>query len=403
MNSGIQQAIAALGPGPLREAAIERHIAPLFSRVLSMGRVYLANHSLGRPLDAMADDVAEATALWYDKLGDAWDAWLDEREAFRARIAALINSPRADCVVPRTAAGLGLRTVLNALSGKPRVVSTRGEFDSIDVILKQYAALGRIEMRWIEADEEGNFSVEPLIEAVGQGADLVVVSQVMFMSGQIVEGLDALADACHQHGARLLVDSYHAISVIPVDVVQMRCDFMIGGSYKYLRGGPGACFLYIASAALESGLRPLDMGWFANSDEFAYQRPEPPVLKPGGDAFLESTPPVLTWYQARSGQQFTLAMGVERLRAYSLYQLSSLREYLADAGVDSVIGGDAVHGAFLVIRLAGASHLPALLASEGIICDARGEWLRLCPDCLTRDEELRCTATALGRHLRGLP
>ena len=405
MSSRIQQAVAALGQGPLREGAIERHIAPLFARALSSGRSYLANHSLGRPLDIMADDVAEGITQWYGRLGDAWDPWLEEREAFRARIAELIGAPRADCVVPRTSAGQGLRTVLNALPGRPRVVSTRGEFDSIDVILKQYAALGRIEARWVEADGQGNFSVEPLIESVRRGvrrgADLVVVSQVMFMTGQIVEGLDRLADACHEHGAMLMVDSYHAIGVIPVDVAQMHCDFMIGGSYKYLRGGPGACFLYISPGVLESGLRPLDTGWFANSDEFAYKRPDPPVLKAGGDAFLESTPPVLTWYQARSGQQFTLAMGVERLRAYSLHQLAALRGYLADAGVGSAVGGDAGHGAFLAVRLASAAMLPELLEAEDIVCDARGEWLRLCPDCLTRDEELRRAAATLGRIVMG--
>ena len=50
-----------------------------------------------------------------------------------------------------------------------------------------------------------------LIEEVERGADLVVVSQVMFMTGQIVGGLHRLADACHAHGARLLLDSYHAV------------------------------------------------------------------------------------------------------------------------------------------------------------------------------------------------
>ena len=403
MNADLQQAVAALGEGPLQETAIQRHIAPLFSRVLASDRVYLANHSLGRPLDSMAEDVAEGTALWYGKLGDAWDAWLDEREAFRARLAALIGAPRADCIVPKTAAGQGLRSVLNALPAKPRVISTRGEFDSIDVILKQYAALGRIDMRWIEPDAQDNFSIEHLIDAVGEGADLVVVSQVMFMTGQIVEDLNTLAAACHQRGARLLVDSYHAIGVIPVDVGQMNADFMIGGSYKYLRGGPGACFLYISPKALESGLRPLDTGWFANSDTFAYQRPSPPALTSGGDAFLESTPPVLTWYQARSGQEFTLAMGVERLRAYSLKQLGPLRGYLPglllDAGIRAVTGGDAQHGAFLAIRLANAMDLPAKLEREGIVCDARGEWLRLCPDCLTRDQELHRAVAALAKIL----
>jgi kynureninase len=400
MSASIEQAVAAMGGGPLREDAIQEHIAPLFSRVLASDRVYLANHSLGRPLDAMAEDIAEAASLWYSRLDGAWDGWLAEQQAFRAGIAELIHSPRVDCAVPKTSAGQGLRTVLNALPGKPRVVSTRGEFDSVDVVLKQYAALGRIEMRWVEADARGEFSVEPLIAAVSQAAELVVVSQVMFMTGQIVHGLDRLAEACHASGARLLVDAYHAVGVIPVDVAAMGADFMIGGSYKYLRGGPGGCFLYLSPQVLESGLRPVDTGWFANSETFSYQRPDPPMLKEGGDAFLESTPPIFTYYQARSGQQFLLAMGVERLREYSLRQLSALRDYLIDAGIREVIGGDEDHGAFLALRIPNAMEFAKKMESEGIVCDARGQWLRLCPDCLTRDAELQRAAAAVGRLLR---
>jgi len=400
MNARIREALAAIEGRPLCEDLVREHIAPFFSRVLTGNGSYLANHSLGRPLDGMADDVAEATALWYRKLGDAWDEWLEEREAFRTRVARLIGAAGPDCVVPKTSAGQGLRAVLNALPGPLRVVSTRGEFDSIDLILKQYAALGRVTLQWVEPDRQGDFSVDQLIDRVKGGTDLVVVSQVMFMTGQIMAGLDRLAKVCHEYGARLLVDSYHAVGVIPVDVVQMGADFVIGGSYKYLRGGPGACYLYIAPEALERGLRPLDTGWFANAEPFEYRRAEVPVLKPRGDAFLESTPPVLTWYQARSGMEFTLEIAVDRLRAYSLKQLRSLRGYLEDAGVRRMIGGDEGHGAFIAIQLEDAMRFPALLERERIVCDARGEWLRLCPDCLTRDEELRFAAAALGRLVR---
>src|SRR6201982_723615 len=146
ISPAIDEAVAQLGSGPLTEESVQRHIAPLFSRVLASDRIYLANHSLGRPLDAMAEDVREATSLWETKLGDAWDAWLVEQGAFRARAPQLLHAPRADCVVPKTSAGQGLRTVLNALPGTPRVLSTRGEFDSIDLLLKQYASPRRQQM-----------------------------------------------------------------------------------------------------------------------------------------------------------------------------------------------------------------------------------------------------------------
>jgi kynureninase len=398
MNRAMDEAVAQLGADPLTEESVQQHIAPLFSRVLASDRVYLANHSLGRPLDAMAEDVHEGTSLWETKLGDAWDIWLSEQEDFRTRIAQLIHAPRVDCIVPKTSAGQSLRAVLNALPGIPRVLSTRGEFDSIDLLLKQYASLGRIEIHWVEADADGRFTVPGIRRHLRQEIDLVVISQVMFMNGQVVHDLEQLADACHSIGAKLLVDSYHAIGVFPVDVAAMRVDFAIGGSYKYLRGGPGACFLYLSPEILASGLRPLDTGWFASENTFGYERRDPPLLRAGGDAFLESTPPVLTYYQARSGHQFTLALTVERLRAYGQKQLSKLKLYLADAGIEA-IGGDADHGAFLSFRHTNASNLAKKIAESNVITDARGEWLRLCPDCLTRDEELRTAVSVLRRAL----
>src|SRR2546429_6895023 len=94
----IGAAIATLGTGPLTEGAQQRHVTPLFSRhKLAYGdRIYLANHSLGRPLDATEDDVREGLAHWYAQLGAAWHAWESEIDAYRARLAVLLGASRAD-------------------------------------------------------------------------------------------------------------------------------------------------------------------------------------------------------------------------------------------------------------------------------------------------------------------
>ena len=64
--------------------------------------------------------------------------------AHRSRLATLAGAPRADCIVPKTSAGQGLRAVLNTYDRAPRVVATRGEFDSLDLILREYARRGRV-------------------------------------------------------------------------------------------------------------------------------------------------------------------------------------------------------------------------------------------------------------------
>ena len=398
----IEASVAALGTDALTEAAVQRHVAPLFARVLAArrGRIHLANHSLGRPLDLTAADVAEALAAWYERMGGAWDAWNAEIGAYRARLAALLGAARPDAVIPKTSAGQGLRAVLNTFDGVPRVVATRGEFDSLDVILREYARRGRIALTFVEASADGCFETAGIVAAIGRRADLVVVSEVIFDTGQRLAELPSVVAAAHAAGARVLVDTYHSLGVLPVDVDALGVDFAVGGSYKYLRGGPGACFLYVAPRHLDAGLATLDIGWYAKEQPFAYARPEPPRFAAGGDGWLESTPAVLPFYQARAGQVFTRAVGVARLRAFSLAQQRRLLESLAAHRI-AAVGGHERHGAFVVVRHDRAVDLVARLAAQGVIADARGPCLRLCPDLLTTEAELTAAAERLAAVVTG--
>ena len=413
----VLDAVARLGDGPLTEAAVREHVKPLFSRVLARPGIYLANHSLGRPLDRTADDVREAVDLWYADMDDAWIPWLDELRRFRRSVASLIGLGDASAVVPKTAAGQGLRAVLNAIdSPKPRVVATRGEFDSLDFILKTYAARGRAEVTWVEPtagpDHRGSlpdlFEADAIIDAVRRGPapDLVVVSQICFGTGQLMTDLPRVVTAAHAVRALVLLDTYHSAGVVPVRFDELGPDFAVGGAYKYLRGGPGACWLAIHprhlrdAAAMPAGrprLRTLDTGWFAKRDPFSYARPDTPELSDGGDAWLESTPAVLPFYQARAGLDFTLAIGVDRLRSYNLAQQALLAGELRarDVRVREIDP----RGAFLLLPHPDAAAWCATLRSRGLIADARGPHIRLCPDILTSAEEMERAAEIVADSL----
>ena len=360
----------------LDEAWLAKQAWPRFSRVLARPQIYLANHSLGRPPDRMAQDLQGAIEAWYSDMDRAWPLWVDGRERFRALTAQLVNAKSADCIVPKTSAGQGLRAVLNALPGKPRVLGTDAEFDSIDFILRVYRDKGRIELRTLPFDA---FRFEP--------CDLVVLSTVAFRTGTVFSSLGETIAAAHRSQALVLLDVYHHAGVLPLDLAALDADFAIGGSYKYLRGGPGACWLYVHPR--HHGLRTLDTGWFAKEDVFAYERPEPPRFAPGGDGWLESTPPVLAPFQALAGLEITLELGVGRIREYNLAQKAFLKSLLP------VDGAGERHGAFVTLRSSAASTLAAELEGKGVKTDARGEYLRICPDYLNSREELACAAARI--------
>ncbi|MGH8670200.1 MAG: aminotransferase class V-fold PLP-dependent enzyme [Burkholderiales bacterium] len=359
------------------EAWLKANVWPRFSRILQRSEIYLANHSLGRPPDRMAEDLRAALEAWYRDMDGAWDVWMQGREAFRSLTGKLLNVT-AKCIVPKTSAGQGLRAVLNALPGKPRVLTSDAEFDSLDFILRVYRDKGRIDLK-----------VLPFEAFHFEACELVVVSTVAFGTGRILQGLPELIRAIHGKGALVLLDVYHHAGVLPLDLAALDADFAVGGSYKYLRGGPGACWLYVHPR--HHGLRTLDTGWFAKKDVFAYRRPEPPQFAAGGDAWLESTPPVLAPFQALAGLELTLELGVERVREYSLAQKAVLKSLLPveDHG-----------GAFVTLSNPEAKALAAGLERKGIKTDARGEHLRLCPDFLNSRAELERAAAALSGALR---
>lgn len=379
----IAEAVSRLGDGPLTEDGVREHLYPLFRRVLARPEIYLANHTLGRPLDCAMDDIAEGAMLWPNAMRGAWDPWLAEERAHRDALAKLLGVERWESVVPKASAGAALRAVLNTLPEGATVVTTEGEFASVSAVLAQYSAVGRLRVVKVGADADGRWTAACVRDGMRglNDVQLVVVSHVFYRDAQLFGGLPELARECHGRGAALLVDSYHAMGVLPFSFAEIGCDYCIGGCYKYLRGGPGAAFLAIAPEILDRNtVKPLDTGWFASSA--------------GGDAWLEGTPAVLPYYQARSGLAFTHAVGIARLRAYGLQQLQFLREQLNARGIEAQ-GGDAGHGAFLTVATERATDIARAMSERGVLVDARDGSVRICPDVLTTRDELEHAAASL--------
>jgi len=93
---------------------------------------------------------------------------------------------------------------------------------------------------------------------------------------------------------------------------------------------------------------------------------------------------------------------VARLRAYSMLQQRRLVALLGARGI-AAEGGSEDRGAFLVIRGGGATALAQVLERRGVYGDARGEYLRLCPDVLTTDAELVRAADEVALARAELP
>ena len=121
----------------------------------------------------------------------------------------------------------------------------------------------------VPSDDGIGIDTARILEAIDERTRLVSISYVLFRSAYIMD-VEAICRRAHDVGALVALDAFHAVGVIPVDVKRCGADFLTGGVLKWLCGGPGGCFLYVAPAVRDT-LAPALTGWQAHARPFAFE------------------------------------------------------------------------------------------------------------------------------------
>src|SRR5207245_10488454 len=168
-----------------------------------------------------------------------------------------------------------------------RVVYEEGNFPSV-----RYLYQAQPELEVVVAEDDGG-----VVEAIDEQTLLVPISHVLFKSAEI-QDVDAIVRRAHEAGAHVVLDAYQSAGTVPLDVTALEVDFAVGGSVKWLCGGPGAGGLYVRPD-LADRLEPTLAGRQAHERPFAFE----PQLEyaAGARRFLTGTPNVPALYAATAG------------------------------------------------------------------------------------------------------
>lgn len=334
-----------------------------------------------------------------DKWSKVFAAQDAVREAIVARIGGNANeyafAPNTHELVARFLSALDLRA-------RPRIVTTGGEFHSMHRQLRRLAEEG-VEIVFVDPAPLATLS-ERVAAAVNDKTAAVMVSSVLFETAAVVPHLGAVTEAAARHGARVLVDAYHAFTVVPfrVDELPGEPAFVVAGGYKYAEWGEGVCFLRVPEGTT---LRPVYTGWFAGYAELSDRRTSAPVGYPadGATAFAGSTFDPTSFYRARAVCRFFAEQGmtVPALRALSLAQTDRILARADALGLSVATPREAAaRGGFVSIRSPRAGELVEGLRKQGIYTDSRGELLRLGPAPYVTDAEIDLAMDVLGTLAR---
>src|SRR5262249_52868541 len=81
--------------------------------------------------------------------------------------------------------------------------------------------------------------IDRLVDAIDDRTALVPISLVLFRSA-CLQDVQPVVEKAHRVGARVVVDVYQAAGTVPMNLASLGVDFAVGGSVKWLCGGPGA-------------------------------------------------------------------------------------------------------------------------------------------------------------------
>ncbi len=342
---------------------------------------YLINHSLGAMPAATAGRLAEYAEVWATRGIRAWgEGWWTMPLEVGDQIARIVGAPPGTTVMHQNVA-VAEAVVLSCFRPvdpvRNRIVYEAENFPSVRYL---YQAQPELEVCVCE-------SAEAIVEAIDERTLLVPISHVLFKSAEI-QDVTAIVARAHEVGARVVLDCYQSAGIVPFSLAELGVDFAVGGSVKWLCGGPGNGWLYVRPDLIEE-LEPTFTGWQAHASPFAFE----PELRyaPGIARFLTGTPNVPALYAATSGYDLVEEVGVEAIRTNSIRQTELLIGLADEAGFEVRSPRDpSVRGGTITVFVPDFEAVHAELGARGVICDFRpGAGIRLGPHYYNTDEELR--------------
>ena len=354
-------------PEPLSadEVAAWRRRFPTLSHA-----TYLINNSLGAMPDTVPAALTEFAALWESKGVEAWTSdWLPEVRSICGLLEGLMGAPSGSVVVHQNVATLTAMVLsgIQYAGSRNRIVMADMDWPSHHYLLDGQRRLGAESV--VVATDGMSIDTEAFCDAIDERTAIVMVGHVQFRTSAITD-VHAIAAAAREAGALCLVDGYHAMGHMPIDVGDIGCDFYVGGSVKWLCGGPGVGYLYVRPG-LEERFRPGQVGWLGHARPFDFATEWEPAS--GAMGWLGGTPGMPSLYSAREGYKIVTEVTPARIRATSRQLTAHLVEGALERGVEVRTPLDPERRAGAVTLFLGdeTEALSRRLIDAGIIVDYR--------------------------------
>ncbi|HET9620296.1 MAG TPA: aminotransferase class V-fold PLP-dependent enzyme [Kofleriaceae bacterium] len=348
--------------------------------------------------------VREASQRALDHVARPWQVGADDffapAERARERFAALIGA-RADDVAIVPSASFGVSTAARnlPLAAGQVVLVLEEEFPSNVYPWHALARRTGGELRTVRRPADHDWT-RAILAAIDDRVAIAALPHCHWADGGLID-LAAVSAALQRVGARLALDVTQSLGALPLDVAQVKVDYLACAAYKWLLGPYSIGFLYVAPE--HHAGEPLDYNWITReqSENFAGLVDYRDGFQPGARRFdMGERASFVLLPMAIAALDQLLAWSPAAIAA----RLATLTAHVADAA--TALGAHVAPPHLRAPHLLGlrfpdpvAAGLLDHLRAHRVFASIRGRTLRIAPHLHITDADLDRLLAALGAHV----
>ena len=324
-----------------------------------------------------------------------------EAEEARGLFARLVGGD-ADgvAIVPSVSYGMAVASNNVAVGEGQKILLLEYQFPSNVYPWRELAAERKAEILTVPRPADHDWTAA-VLAALDESVAVVTLPNCHWTDGSLVD-LVRVGRRAREVGAALVVDAIQSLGALPFDVAEVRPDFLVAGSYKWLLGPYGVGFMYVGEGYREG--KPVEHNWInrRGSEAFARVAEYRDEFAPGARRYdVGERSNFVLLPMANEALRQILAWGVENV-AETIGGLTDLVEDRAkDIGVEAMPGEKrARHMIGLKLGPDAPEDLAARLAAEGVFVSVRGESVRISPHLYNTEHDVRRLFSALEKALR---
>jgi len=253
-----------------------------------------------------------------------WDLWTVHEEV-RTLLASMLDLQPGDIAMPGSASE-GIAQVVSSVDWRDgdNAVTADLEYASGRFAFSGLRKLG-VDARNVECPDR-YVDIDRLLDACDERTRLVYVSQVEYLTGQLLD-VERLSAELAARGIPLLNDVSHALGVTPVD--GRLADFTVCCGYKWLLGTQTGIFAW--NRQRRPVFEPRGIGWRSAASHEGEFVPwdDANRAQVGNSNHLDV-------YLLRESLHYLRAVGIDRIRAHVLRLGDTLLAALHELGVEII-------------------------------------------------------------------